>query len=64
MLGLTSVLKYLKEVRGEMNLVSWPTRNQTIRLTGLVIIVSIVVGLVTGALDYLFTEAFRLLIAK
>lgn len=64
MVGFGTVLRYLNEVRAEMAQVTWPSRSQTLRLTVLVIAASIVLGFFTGALDYLFTEVFKLLINK
>ena len=48
-------LVFLKEVRSELKKASWPTREQAIRLTGVVIAISLVVALYVGGLDYLFT---------
>ncbi|TSC65400.1 MAG: Protein translocase subunit SecE, partial [Microgenomates group bacterium Gr01-1014_80] len=42
-------------VRAELEKVVWPTREQTIRYSILVIAVAVVVGLVLGGLDYLLT---------
>ncbi|HEV8666298.1 MAG TPA: preprotein translocase subunit SecE [Candidatus Paceibacterota bacterium] len=46
---------YLKEVRAEMKHVSWPSRNQTIVFTVVVIGVSLFTALYLGAWDYLFS---------
>jgi preprotein translocase subunit SecE len=56
------LLRYLTEVRDELKKVTWPTRQQTIEKTILVIIVSVIVGIYIGALDYLFTQLTALLI--
>ena len=48
-------ISFLKEVRAELEKVVWPTREQTIRYSILVIAVAVVVGLVLGGLDYLLT---------
>lgn len=48
-------INFLKEVREELSKVVWPSREQTIRYTILVIIVSVVVGLFLGGLDYILT---------
>lgn len=48
-------LNFLKEVKEELNKVTWPSREQTIRYTVLVIVVALVVGIFLGALDYLLT---------
>lgn len=46
---------FLKEVREELSKVTWPSREQTIRYTVLVIIVAVAVGLFLGGLDYILT---------
>ena len=50
-----SFLQYLKDTRGELNHVAWPTRMQTIVYTILVIALSILVALYLGFFDYVFT---------
>lgn len=52
---MNKTISFLKEVKEELNKVAWPTRDQTIRYTILVIIVAVTVGLFLGALDYLLT---------
>jgi preprotein translocase SecE subunit len=48
-------IQYLKDTRGELNHVAWPTRVQTIVFTILVIAISIFVALYLGFLDYVLT---------
>lgn len=48
--------RFLKEVRDELRLVYWPTREQVVRLTVIVIAVSIAVGLFVGGLDFILTS--------
>lgn len=48
-------LAFLKEVQEELGKVVWPTREQTIRYTLLVVIVAVAVGVFLGGLDYLLT---------
>ncbi|TSC87052.1 MAG: hypothetical protein G01um10148_157 [Parcubacteria group bacterium Gr01-1014_8] len=50
-----SFLQYLKDTRGELHHVAWPTRVQTIVYTALVMALSIGVALYLGVFDYLFT---------
>ncbi|MFQ5987882.1 MAG: preprotein translocase subunit SecE [Dehalococcoidia bacterium] len=47
---------YFREVIGELKKVVWPTREETRRLTIMVIIVSVAVGLFLGAIDLGFTH--------
>lgn len=45
------VQSFFRETAGELRKVSWPTRREALQLTGLVIVVMIVVGLILGATD-------------
>jgi preprotein translocase subunit SecE len=53
-------LKFFGEVVAELRKATWPTRQEAIRLTIMVIIVSVSVGLFLGAIDYGFTQMARL----
>lgn len=48
-------VQFVKESRDELKKVRWPSREQTIRYTIIVVIASLAVGLVTGAFDYILT---------
>jgi preprotein translocase SecE subunit len=50
-MGLTN---YIKETRGEMKHVNWPTRRQAIAYTIAVIVISVLVAYMLGAFDALF----------
>jgi len=63
-IGGTSSLLFLKEVKTELSKVVWPTKKETIKLTTIVILVSLVVGLFIGLLDFLFTNLMALIIKK
>jgi len=54
--------KFLKEVQAELKKVTWPTREQAVRLTGIVVGVSLVVGLYIGVLDYILTKLVGLIV--
>ncbi len=47
-------ITFLKEVRLEMGKVNWPTRQQTIRYTLIIVGISAVVAAFLGALDFAF----------
>ncbi|HEY4496293.1 MAG TPA: preprotein translocase subunit SecE [Candidatus Paceibacterota bacterium] len=53
------IIEYLKETRSEMKHVSWPTRQQAIAFTAIVIAISIFVAVFLGLFDYLFTLAIE-----
>jgi preprotein translocase subunit SecE len=58
------VIQYLAEVRQELHRVSWPTREQTIQKTTIVVAVSLIVGLYIGALDFVFTNLMTLILGR
>lgn len=58
------VLAYLSEVRLELSKVTWPKRNEVIKLTLIVFIISAIVGAYTGALDFVFTKLLEFLVAR
>ncbi|MDY6907241.1 MAG: preprotein translocase subunit SecE [Chloroflexota bacterium] len=51
---------YVREVIAELRKAVWPTRDETRRLTMLVIVTSLAVGLFLGAVDLGFTELVKL----
>src|SRR3990172_6136161 len=46
--------RWLEEIISELKKVTWPTRDETIYLTTVVIIVSVAVGIVLGSIDIFF----------
>jgi len=57
-------INYLKEVRLELSKVVWPKREEVIKLTLIVIIISVIVGLYLGALDFIYTKLLELIINR
>jgi preprotein translocase SecE subunit len=55
-------IKFLKETRGEMKQVTWPSRRHLILYTVVVIIFSIGLGYLLGAFDTLFHAGLRSLL--
>jgi len=47
-----AVARFYRETVGELRKVSWPTRNEAIRLTGIVLIVLVVMAIILGAVDW------------
>lgn len=54
-----SPIKYLTDTWAELKLVVWPNRQTTVKLTVIVISVSLLVGAYVGGLDYLFTSILK-----
>ncbi len=55
-----NLLTYFKEVRLELGKVTWPTRVEATKLTLIIILASLAVGLYVGGLDVLFTNLLGL----
>jgi len=51
----SKIVSFLKEVRLEMKKVNWPTRDETIKYTLIVIGVSVATAIFLGGLDFVFT---------
>ncbi len=54
----------MSEVKGELTKVTWPTKSQVIRLTGVVIVISLIVALYVGGLDFTFTKIIELILRQ
>ncbi|MDO8269638.1 MAG: preprotein translocase subunit SecE [Candidatus Levybacteria bacterium] len=54
---------FIHEVRTELTKVTWPTRAETIRLTLIVVAISVITGLYLGGLDLLFTQMLKFLVS-
>ena len=57
-------IEFLKEVRVELSKVTWPTRNEVVKLTIIVVGVSVAIGLYIGGLDILLTKFTDLLVNR
>mgnify|MGYP000293353184 CR=1 FL=1 len=51
--------RYLREVRGELNRVTWPSRQELVASTLVVLVVVTLTALYLGAWDALFTWFFQ-----
>lgn len=61
---MKSVVTFFSEVKSELSKVTWPKRTETIKLTLIVFLVSGIVGLYVGGLDFLFTKVLTVILAK
>lgn len=59
-----SFTEYLRQTRGELRHVAWPTRAQTIIYAVLVAAISIGVALYLGLFDFLFTTGLARLVSS
>lgn len=57
------IIKYFREARAEMRKVTWPTREEAIRLTGIVLAVTVMMSILLWVLDILFSGVVAALIS-
>lgn len=50
------LVEFFKSIQGELKKVTWPTKDETQRLTIIVVIASVAVGAALGGIDFIFTE--------
>ncbi len=55
---------FVGDVRDELKKVTWPKRNQVVRLTLVVILISLVIGAYVGAIDFVLAKALELLTTR
>jgi len=53
------IKRFFQETRQELRHVNWPTRQEAVRLTTFVVILSLVLAAFLGAFDYLFTYIIK-----
>ncbi|MFN7088846.1 MAG: preprotein translocase subunit SecE [Candidatus Paceibacteria bacterium] len=53
---LNSLITFLRETRVELKRVNWPSREETIRYTLIVIGLSAVIAVLLGAFDLIYTQ--------
>ncbi|OGK21985.1 preprotein translocase subunit SecE [Candidatus Roizmanbacteria bacterium RIFCSPHIGHO2_01_FULL_39_8] len=51
---------FTKDIIEELKKVTWPSRKETIRLTVIVIGISLIIGLYIGIIDILLTKALEM----
>ncbi|NCS99246.1 preprotein translocase subunit SecE [Candidatus Parcubacteria bacterium] len=57
-----NIFDYIKDTKGEMKHVSWPTKKQTMTYTILIIVVSIAVAAYLGLFDEIFSNIINRLL--
>jgi preprotein translocase subunit SecE len=53
------LVRYIRDSYAEMKKVTWPTRKETIKITIVVIIISLSVAAFLGLLDYIFSLGIK-----
>lgn len=57
-------VQFLKEVRVELSKVVWPSKRETIRLTLIIIGVSLAVGIFLGGIDFVLTKIMEVILRR
>ena len=57
-----AVVRTVRETRSELRKVVWPTREETIRLTAVVITISLIIGLILFTADTIFLFLYTSLV--
>ncbi len=53
------IIQYLRDTKGEFTHISWPTRNQAIVFTVLVIVLSVLTSVYLGVADTVFSLVIK-----
>jgi preprotein translocase subunit SecE len=56
------ITRYFKETRAELRKVNWPTRQEALNLTLIVVGFTILMAVLLGLIDYIFAWIFGLII--
>jgi len=48
---INPIMRYVRETRAELIKVTWPTREDWIRLSGIVLIVTVIMAIILGVAD-------------
>jgi len=56
------IKRWFKETGGELRKVSWPTREEAIALTRIVLIAMVIMSAILGVLDFIFAQLVGLLV--
>ena len=59
---MSKIKSFLKEARQEFNHINWPTKQETIRMVIIVIVISLVMAVYLGALDYALLQGIKVLL--
>jgi preprotein translocase subunit SecE len=58
----TRTTGFVRDTRSELKKVVWPTREEAINLTLIVIAVSVAMGILLGGVDFIFKTFFEVLV--
>jgi len=59
---MNKIIQFLQEVRVELGKVVWPSRREALKITGIVIIFSVVVSIFLGLVDFGVSKLIALIV--
>ena len=59
---MNKIFDFIKEAKGELYKVNWPSRRDLVKLSAIVIVISLVLGFGLGGVDYVLGQGIALLI--
>jgi len=54
----------MRDIMAELRKVSWPTREEVVRLTAVVLLISLAIGFLLGVLDMGFSRVLNVLVFR
>ena len=57
-----ALFRYFRETRAELRKVAWPSRQETVRLSLIVVSVLVALSAFLGVVDYLFAQVIGLVV--
>jgi len=60
--GAPSITTFFQESRAELRKVTWPTRQETLNLTGAVIVMTVSIAVFLGAIDFVLNYLVKLIL--
>lgn len=58
---MKKIIQFIKECVAEMKRVTWPSRSEVFSSIRVVLISTIIMAIILGLFDYLFTQGLRLI---
>ncbi len=59
---MATVVRFLIEARNELKKVVWPSKEEILKLTMVVVLVSVAVGIFLAGIDFIFSWLMRLIV--
>jgi preprotein translocase SecE subunit len=64
MCGVNKVIKFISQSIEELKKITWPSKKEAARLTGLVVGISTLAGVIIMVFDYVFKKLLTLLLTR